>query len=125
MKYTINEKEFLFESSRPQSNSTMTFIFTKKFGEYKECEFVLYFKKIESLGFKGFLHVFNGSAVNEVYKFTGGSALCVDVNKRYSWDKEEMICNQPVNYYCSKGWVGSAIAFLKEYINIKLNKAKS
>ena len=125
MTYTIDKKEFLFESSRPQSDSTMTFIFTKKFGEYKEGKFVLDLKKIESFGFKGFLHVFNGSAVNTVYKFTGGSVLCVDVNKRYSWDKEEMVCNQPVNYYCSKGWVGSAIAFLKEYINIKLNEGKS
>jgi hypothetical protein len=110
--------DFLFELRRPQSNSTMTVVFTKKFGEYKDGKFSLDFKKIEEFGLGGFLKVLNGSAVNTVYKFTGGTDLCVDVNKRYAWDKKEVICNQPVNYYCSKGWVGSIIAFIKDKFKI-------
>jgi hypothetical protein len=116
--------KFLFELTRPQSNSIITIVFTKKFGEYKEGKFSLDFKKLELLGFDGFLKVLNGNCENTTYEFSGGMDLGAHVNKRYAWDKEQVICNQPIKYYCSKGWFGSVIAFTKDWVNREIKKIK-
>ena len=117
MKYTIKHSNFLFDVTKGQANSTMTFIVTRDLGEYKNNEYVVYMDTLHALGFDGFVRFGPGASKVNV-QLGGGMKVCVDVDKRYAWDKKEVICNQPVNYYCSKGWVGSIVAFVKEYIGL-------
>ena len=109
---------FLFDVTKGQSNSTMTFCFSEKFCNYNKGVFELDFNLLKDEGFDG--HIYFNNVLNSMTEiiFTRGMRVCVDVNKRYAWDKKEVICNQPVNYYCSKGWVGSIIAFIKDKFQI-------
>jgi hypothetical protein len=108
---------FLFDVTKAQDNSTMTFIITRDLGEYKNNKCVVDMDTLHGLGFDGLIK-FESSPCNVNTALGGGMKVSVDVNKRYAWDKEEVICNQKVNYYCSKGWIGSAISFIKQKINL-------
>jgi hypothetical protein len=108
---------FLFDVTKGQNNSTMTFIITRDLGEYKNNEYLVDMDTLHGLGFNGMIK-FGPETCKVNVQLGGGMKVCVDVNKRYAWDKKEVICNQPVNYYCSKGWVGSIIAFIKDKFQI-------
>ena len=109
--------KFLFEVTRPQENSTMTLIITREIGEYKNNYYNVDMDELKRLGYDGFMHIKgNGNSYNSEIQIGVGMALSLDVNKQYAWDKEDVICNQKVNYYCSKGWVGSVIAWVKAWI---------
>ena len=112
---------FLFDVTKVQSNSTMTFCFSEKFCNYNKGVFELDFNLLKCEGFDSFIYFKNDFNIMPEIILARGMRVCVDVNKRYAWDKKEVICNQPVNYYCSKGWVGSIIAFIKD--KFKINEA--
>jgi hypothetical protein len=115
MTYTIKPNNFLFDVTRGQDNSTMTFIVTRDLGEYKNNQYLVDMNILHDFGFDGLIK-FSSEIFKVNVQLGGGMKVSLDVNKRYAWDKKEVICNQPVNYYCSKGWIGSAIAFIKEHI---------
>tara|TARA_R110000851_G_scaffold59460_1_gene137692 strand:- start:194 stop:586 length:393 start_codon:yes stop_codon:yes gene_type:complete len=125
MKYTIKHSNFLFDVTKGQANSTMTFIVTPEiakcrsyaYGVHRNYGYSVDMDAIASLGYDGFLKLGPETCGVDV-QLGGGMRVCVDVDKRYAWDKKEVICNQPVNYYCSKGWGGSIVAFVKEYIGL-------
>ena len=111
----MEKLKFLFEVSGRANGATLTFVFTRDVGVYEDDKFIVDFFKLKTHGYDGFFRVNNIYANYCVcYKSTGGMKTSVDVDKRYVWDKEEVICNQKVNYYCSKGWAGSVMSWLKD-----------
>ena len=105
---------FLFEVNGQQKHAVFTFVFTREIGIYRDGVFEVNMKKLEPSGYDGFIK-FNRGFHNYI-KGTGGMSVSLDVNKRYAWDKETIICNQKVNYYCSKGGIGSIKLWVNNYI---------
>jgi hypothetical protein len=108
---------FLFEVVQSQKEAELTFVFTKKFGFYEKSTFVVDMKKLKAHDYDGFIRV--TSTFSNKLIITGGMSLSLDVNKRYAWDKETVICNQKVNYYCSKGWIGSIKLWIKNKMEVQ------
>jgi hypothetical protein len=117
----MGKLKFLFDVTKTQENSTMIFSFTRKFGEFKDGSFYCDFDKLKSNNLDGFIKIANKSNTTN-YVFCCGTELCLTVNKRYAWDKEEVICNQKVNYTCARGYIFSVLVFIKAWIFIKANQ---
>jgi hypothetical protein len=108
---------FLFEVGQSQNHAVLTFVFTREMGIYEDDVFKVDMTKLQSRGYDGFIKV-NSNFDNDI-KATGGMSISLDVNKRYAWDKETVICNQKVNYYCSKGWIGSIKLWIKNKMEVQ------
>jgi len=115
---------YLFEISGKVSNATLTLVFTKEFGEYKDGEYFVNLNKVLEKGYLGFLKMSLNNTYYDRFVVTlaGGMSLGIVVDKQYWWDKEELICNQEITYHCSKGLFGSITHFIKSWIKHKLRR---
>jgi hypothetical protein len=78
-------------------------------------ELILNMEALEQIGLKG------ACRINHVKNYccqglAVGSEACVQVRKRYAWDKPEVTANVPVYFYCDSGLFGSVLRWLKDRI---------
>ena len=105
---------FLFEVSGQQKGAIFTAVFNKKHGSFFRGAFAIDLSKLKDQGFDGVLRLTNTGQITVF--ISQGMKTSLDVDKQYIWDKEKIICNQKVNYYCSKGWIGSIKLWVNNYI---------